>query len=311
MRTRPVFRSTTGLLNGLQRDFSHAISSSTSLLLGGFSSATNYYINHSTPAPTPKDGTPPPPPPRALLLLSHPRTQSTLSRAYAISGQAVKVSSKTIDIVENLIKRAVGAPTDKSKAPPVPPRLQPSSSAPASPNLSADPPAYPGSADGKPPLPPRHSTSAVPTLGSGPAPPLPPRGKSPVPSSTPGTPAAASGTSTPVGVAKPLGRRGKIALSANLILATVDDSIRRTWDVGSERATAVVAHKYGPEAAKSTHLAAHTAKNVTLVYIDMRGLARKALIRRAGKHWVKARFGSGGGREMSGLVVDKQEQGKQ
>ena len=271
----------------MQCNFSHAISSSTSLLLGGFSSATNYYINHSTPAPTPKDGTPPPPPPRALLLLSHPRTQSTLSRAYAISGQAVKVSSKTIDIVENLIKRAVGAPTDKSKAPPVPPRLQPSSSAPASPNRSADPPAYSGAADGKPPLPPRHSTSAVPTLGSGPAPPLPPRGKSPVPGSTPGTPAAASGTSTPVSVAKPLGRRGKIALSANLILATVDDSIRRTWDVGSERATAVVAHKYGPEAAKSTHLAAHTAKNVTLVYIDMRGLARKALIRRAGKHWVK------------------------
>ena len=108
-----------------------------------------------------------------------------------------------------------------------------------------------------------------------------------------------------------MGRGGKLALSANLVLAAVDDSIRRTWDVGSERATAVVAHKYGPEAAKSTHLAAHTARNVTLVYIDMRGLARRALIRRAGKHWVKARFGVGGGKEMSGLVVDREEQGKQ
>ena len=284
-------------------------------MLGGLTSATNYYINHSTPAPTPKDGTPPPPPPRALLLLSHPRTQSTLSRAYAISGQAVKVSAKTVDIVESLIKRAVGAPTDKSKAPAVPPRLQSSSSAPAASGLAANPPSYPGTSDGKPPLPPRHSASAAPTLGSGPAPPLPPRGKSPVPGSTPGTPqvADASGAATPVGVAKPLGRRDKFALSANLILATVDDSIRRTWDVGSERATAVVAHKYGPEAAKSTHLAAHTARNVTLVYIDMRGFARKALIRRAGKHWIKARFGGGAGREMSGLVVDRQEQvqGKQ
>ncbi|KAI1783422.1 hypothetical protein LXA43DRAFT_977150 [Ganoderma leucocontextum] len=275
---------------------SHAISSSTSLLLNGLTSASSYYINHSTPAPTPKDGTPPPPPPRALLLLSHPRTQSTLSCAYAISGQAVKVSSKTAGIVEDLIKRA-------NKAPAVRPRLQSSSSAPAASGLSANPPSYPGTSDGKPPLPPRHSASAAPTLGSG----APPRGKSPAPGSTPD----ASGSSTPAGGAKPLGRRGKLALSANLILATVDDSIRRTWDVGSERATAVVAHKYGPEAAKSTHLAAHTAKNVTLVYIDMRGLARKALIRRAGKHWAKARFGGGAGREMSGLVVDRQEQGKQ
>ena len=51
---------------------SHAISTSTTLLLSGLTHATNYYINHSTPAPPPgqatKDGTPPPPPPRALLL---------------------------------------------------------------------------------------------------------------------------------------------------------------------------------------------------------------------------------------------------
>ena len=58
-------------------------------------------------------------------------------------------------------------------------------------------------------------------------------------------------------------------MSANLIRATVDDSIRWTWDVGSERAMAVVVHKCGPEAVKLTHLARHTAKNITLVYINM------------------------------------------
>lgn len=96
------------------------------------------------------------------------------------------------------------------------------------------------------------------------------------------------------------------------MLAAVDDSLKRTFDVGAERVTAVVGHKYGPDAARSTHLATHTARNVTLVYIDMRGFARKALIKKAGKQWIKARIGTGngGGKEMSGMVVDKQEQGQ-
>ena len=91
---------------------------------------------------------------------------------------------------------------------------------------------------------------------------------------------------------------------ANLVLATVDDSLKRTVDVGSERVAAVVGHKYGPEAGRSAQLATHTARNVTLVYIDMRGFGRKALIKKAGTTWIKARMG--GGKEMSGLVVDKQ-----
>ena len=92
------------------------------------------------------------------------------------------------------------------------------------------------------------------------------------------------------------------------MLATVDDSAKRMFDVGSTQITAAVAHKYGSEAGKSAHLATHTARNVTLVYIDMRGFARKALIKKAGKTWIKARLG--GGREMSGVVVDREEQGK-
>ncbi|RPD59263.1 hypothetical protein L226DRAFT_553696 [Lentinus tigrinus ALCF2SS1-7] len=294
---------------------SQAISSSTSLLLSGFTSATNYYISHSTPAQTQtsKDGTPPPPPSRALLLLSHPRTHQTLSHAYAISGQAVKVSAKTVGIVEDLIKRAVGG-SDKGKtvaAPqPVQPRPQPSTtpSAQSIPSVSLDvPPPYPGSSptpDGKPPLPPRRNATPGAAPSPGPAPPLPPRSKSPQPGSQAATPPApASGTSTP---GKPVGTKEKLLLSANLILSAVDDSIKRTFDAGSESVSAVVAHKYGPEAGRSTHLATHTARNVTLVYIDMRGFARKALIKKAGKHWLKARVG--GGKEMSGLVVDKQEQ---
>ncbi|KAI0737901.1 hypothetical protein C8Q80DRAFT_1222634 [Daedaleopsis nitida] len=296
---------------------SHAISGSTSLLLNGLTYATNYYMKNSTPAPTSsKDGTPPPPPPRALLLLTHSRTQKTLSHTYAISGQAAKVSSRTVSIVEGLIKKAVGLDKGKSKAAPEtrpPPSNAPSSSTVQSlSSMPSDaPPPYPGgpvaTPDGKPPLPPRRTG---PTTALGPAPPLPPRSKSPFPSSAPPTPsldtASASGSSTPGAKPKPLKTHHKLLLSANLVLATVDDSLTRALDVGSERVTAVVGHKYGADAAHSTHLATHTARNVSLVYIDMRGFARRALIKKAGKEWVKARFGSG--REMSGLVVDKAEQ---
>ncbi|KAI0648358.1 hypothetical protein C8Q79DRAFT_571098 [Trametes meyenii] len=311
---------------------SQAITSSTTMLLSGLSSAASYYIHHSTPSPhatslpqgtasqTSKDGsTPPPPPPRALLLLSHPRTHATLSRAYAVSGQAVKVSQKTIGVVESMIRRAVGG-RDKPNAPtlarPQPPLratsvasapVPPVSAALSSSSSASPPPPYPGYStsldSGKPPLPPRR----------GPAPPLPPRSrsKSPLPGEDPPSvsqfqppvPGAA-----PAGEGKPLKAHHKLLLSANLILATVDDSAKRVFDGASTNLTAVMGHKYGADAGKSTHLATHTARNVTLVYIDMQGLARRALIRKAGKEWIKARVG---GRhqaspQMSGIVVDKQ-----
>ncbi|RPD52708.1 hypothetical protein L227DRAFT_617602 [Lentinus tigrinus ALCF2SS1-6] len=111
-------------------------------------------------------------------------------------------------------------------------------------SVSSDvPPPYPGT----PPLPPR-STS-----------------KSPQPRSEVATPPAlASGTSTP---GKPIKTKEKLLLSAILILSTVDDSIKRTFDVRSQRVSAVVARKYGPEAGRLVHPATHTARNITPVFV--------------------------------------------
>lgn len=107
---------------------------------------------------------------------------------------------------------------------------------------------------------------------------------------------------------KPLRTIDKVLMSANLVLTTVDDSARRMFEVGSDRIGAVVGHKYvsvsvlshdihrltrivryGADAQQSTHLTMHTARNVVLVYVDMRGFARRALLSRAGKEFVKAR----------------------
>jgi spartin len=46
-------------------------------------------------------------------------------------------------------------------------------------------------------------------------------------------------------------------------------------------------YRYGADAAHSTSMLTGTAKNVGLVYIDMRGIGRRALIRRVGKEYVK------------------------
>jgi Senescence-associated protein len=50
--------------------------------------------------------------------------------------------------------------------------------------------------------------------------------------------------------------------------------------------------RYGPAAAENARLATGTVRNVVLVYIDMKGIGRKALLRTMGKEYVKARVGS-------------------
>ena len=280
--------------------------------------ASSYYISHSIASPhhsgtsasgtpsTSRGGTPVPPPlpPRALVFLTSEKTRKGLSSVHAMSGQAVKVSKKTIGLIDNMIRRAMGAnpkrtkyfsrgvpasgPSGKSLAtgPPFPPRSP--SPSPSSYSTLAPPPyspsgeksssLAPGSA-----FPPRRSPSPAP-------PPLPPR----------------SGETQPR-----LTTKDHILISADLILSTIDHSARRMLDTGTEEIGKVVGHKqvsstrhlialflnalinrYGPEAAQSSLLMAGTARNVGLVYVDMRGIGRRALLRRAGRTFVKARVSS-------------------
>jgi spartin len=121
-----------------------------------------------------------------------------LTQAHIVSGKAVKVSAKTIEVVDGLIKNAVGR---KEKGKPqspipgtrgVPPNLSPRSGDKGS---LTPPPAF--SDSGPPPLPPR------PTLR----------------------------------------KRDKLILSADVVLSTIEESIMRIIDTGSEEITRLVAHK--------------------------------------------------------------------
>ncbi|TFK60001.1 hypothetical protein BDN72DRAFT_850918 [Pluteus cervinus] len=287
---------------------SHAISTTTNLLLTTVTAASNYYINHSTPSPHHPDninknggspapgtpGAPPPLPPRALVFLTSESTRKNLASVHAVSGKAVEVSSKTVSAIDGMIRRAMGG---KPK-PQAPPNLTPPQPGPGGPYRGpgpsygpGQPPVYPNvnpypsqnsayyNPQEKPALPPRAPSG----FASGPS--LPPR-------TAPGPP---PGVPVP-GQAQPtiqLTKKARILFSLDLILSTLDDATRRTLDVGTENLGNIMQHKYGTEVAESSRLMAGTARNIALVYVDIRGVGRRALLKKAGKQYVKAKVSSG------------------
>lgn len=260
---------------------SYAISGTTNLLLTAITSASSYVINNSQPHPSASaskspSGSPPPLPPRAIVLLTSERTRKGLSTVHAMSGQAVQVSAKTIQLLDSMIKRAVGGGKGKEKVWNVrnTSKLSPGSVASPSPRSRSPSPAPPAYAE-KPPLPPRRGASPQPPYMS------PPSGSSSSSSPSPGSP-------------RPLRKRDRLMISADLILSTIDDCAKQIMDVGGQRLNAVVEHKYGADAAHSTSMLTGTAKNVGLVYIDLRGVGRRALIKRVGKEYVKSQVRSRG-----------------
>ncbi|KAK7037508.1 hypothetical protein VNI00_011000 [Paramarasmius palmivorus] len=269
---------------------SHVIAGSTNLLVRVISGASNYYIAHSQPSPHhsstnlaagsngdasrsgSSSNTPPPPPPRALVFLTSEKTRKNLTTVHTVSTQAAKVSSKTISVIDDMIHRAISgkdkAAAAKGKAPAsrttLAPHAQPGGSGRTSPSPSLAPPPYTSQFD--------HAIQQQPiqfpdsTFTASPAPPpLPPRN---------------------------LGLKGRIILSADLILSTIDESTKKLINVGADSATAIINHKYGSEAAQTSAIMGKTARNVGLVYIDMKGIGRKALVKRVGKQYVKSKFSS-------------------
>ncbi|KAF7783260.1 hypothetical protein Agabi119p4_2636 [Agaricus bisporus var. burnettii] len=261
----------------------HAISFTTNLLVTTIGSASDYYISKSAPsrhhtstnlttqrprtlspnlrAPSP---TPPPLPPRALVFLTSERTRRGLRSVHSVSGQAAKVSAKTVKTIDNMIRRAMGAKPKQNRL-----GLGRSSS-----------PIPPSNPNSPPPVPytPRVVDKAGSVYGSSTSvlqsgewnpdskPPLPPRSQS------------------------KLSAKNRILISADLVLSTFDNSVSRILDNGFTNLGKVMNHKYGPEAAESTVLMAGTARNVRLVYVDMKGFGRRALLRKAGKELVNGIF---------------------
>ncbi|KAJ3929179.1 MAG: hypothetical protein NXY57DRAFT_1056245 [Lentinula lateritia] len=261
---------------------SQGISQTTNLLINVVSSTSSNYINRSSPSTSTISGAKSSPSSsKAVAFISSSRTRSGLTHAHALTAQAVKVSGKTLSVIDDMIGKMIGTksssntPKGMSKTSTVTlSSLKNVVNVPSPPPYSTSPNTLTDSV--KPPLPPRK----VPILSQSGSekPPFPP----PRFISTPDTaPPVSSSTLT---------TKAKLILSADLILSTLDESVKQLIDVGGRSATRVVGHQYGSEAAQNTALIAGTVRNVALVYIDMRGVGRKALIKRVGKQYVKSKF---------------------
>ncbi|KAJ4480007.1 hypothetical protein J3R30DRAFT_2564755 [Lentinula aciculospora] len=260
---------------------SQGITQTTNLLVNVVSSASSSYISRSSPS-TSHPLTPttsikstsakssPLSSSKAVAFISSSRTQTGLTHAHALTAEAVKVSAKTLAVIDGMIGKMIGSKSSNNAS-----KGSKASTLNSINVTNTPPPPYSASpnpsTNWKPLLPPRNM-SVVPSHLESEKPPLPPRrGTAPVPPLS----------------SRTLNTKAKLILSADLILSTMDESMKQLIDVGGRSATRVVEHRYGPEAAQSTALMAGTSRNVALVYIDMKGIGRKALIKRVGKQYVK------------------------
>ncbi|CAE6464881.1 hypothetical protein ACGC1H_004942 [Rhizoctonia solani] len=85
----------------------------------------------------------------------------------------------------------------------------------------------------------------------------------------------------------------RILISTDLLLTTLEQSATQLVSHGTDAASKVAGHRYGPEAGAHTRHFGETVRNVGVVYVDARGVGRRALIKRAGKRMIKGRLGSG------------------
>lgn len=108
----------------------------------------------------------------------------------------------------------------------------------------------------------------------------------PPPGASPFTP----GTQTPR-KKRSLMNRSIIAIDA--VLTATETAANRLVESGTAAASSAVGHKYGEDAAQATALVGGTVRNVVLVYIDIRGVGRRSLLKRVTKGYVKARMRNG------------------
>ncbi|GAA6013659.1 hypothetical protein JCM11491_002742 [Sporobolomyces phaffii] len=106
----------------------------------------------------------------------------------------------------------------------------------------------------------------------------------------------ATGIQSAPGGPPPGGLKGLVAKSLvaiNTIGDHLDASGKSLLESGTKSASEVVHHRYGPEARGIADDAGKSVKHCALVYIDARGVTRRALIKAVGKGALKAKMADG------------------
>ncbi|KAH8681440.1 senescence-associated protein-domain-containing protein [Xylariales sp. PMI_506] len=90
------------------------------------------------------------------------------------------------------------------------------------------------------------------------------------------------------------GLLNKSLMAFSTIADGVDQASRNILTSSSSAATSMVAHRWGPEAGELSKHLGGTVKNVGLVYIDVTGVSRRAIIKAVGKGMVVGKVKGGG-----------------
>ncbi|KAF8589672.1 hypothetical protein K439DRAFT_1332067 [Ramaria rubella] len=119
-------------------------------------------------------------------------------------------------------------------------------------------------------------------------PPLPPRGGSP--------PIRDRASGLPQSNLPPLSPRkprllNRLLACTDILLTTLEHSANQLIETGTGAVSASLTHRYGSDVGDASLMAGGSVRNVGLVYIDVRGVGRRALLRKAGKAVVRARMG--------------------
>ncbi|WVW84011.1 hypothetical protein I302_106037 [Kwoniella bestiolae CBS 10118] len=107
--------------------------------------------------------------------------------------------------------------------------------------------------------------------------------------SRPQTPSSSTSTAQP----KKKALLGRILLAGEVVLTSLEATAHDLINNGTIAASSAAGHKYGAEAGEATALVGGSVKNVAVVYIDVAGVGRRAVLKSTAKGFVKAKLADG------------------
>ncbi|OCF36795.1 hypothetical protein I316_01391 [Kwoniella heveanensis BCC8398] len=86
---------------------------------------------------------------------------------------------------------------------------------------------------------------------------------------------------------------GRLLLAGEVVLTSLEATAHDLINNGTIAASSAAGHKYGPDAGQATALVGGSVKNVAVVYIDVAGVGRRAILKSTAKGFVRAKLKDG------------------
>ncbi|WWC70066.1 uncharacterized protein I206_104012 [Kwoniella pini CBS 10737] len=102
-----------------------------------------------------------------------------------------------------------------------------------------------------------------------------------------------SGSNTPTAQPKKKALLGRILLAGEVVLTSIEATAHDLINNGTIAASSAAGHKYGADAGEATALVGGSVKNVAVVYIDVAGVGRRAILKSGAKGFYKAKLADG------------------